>query len=503
MACSLSITSVTGIPAGGGVTSAIRVTGTLTGDCEPIVFSPTVKFDVVVEVDCGTGSASATTLSSGGSWSVEIPVTCTCNGTVRVRAFCASNPDCSDNVSTSLECEEAGDCPTGTIVVSVDGCNADGTRAVTLAVNVASVPPGPVVGQWDYGDGTFSLATSIPGPGTYQDPGAPHHYAPPGPPDPVRFLWTLPAGCPPLTAVVSGLEPCPIDCPQIVSVTASAPSECNAAGKRTVQLDATLSGGPAQSYHWEFGDGEDVTINAAMFGPAVSHDYPAPADTTYTAIFTATGFNGACVDSASKQVAVPGCGSGPPPPPPPTTDDEGGGCKGLRWAGVVAAILATLALYICQCVPGAGSAFCWAALGLAIVSAVLLGIWWIWCPKPCGAGLLIAWQIALGAGIGALYFAPCCPVLWVIGGALIAAAVAGMVLWIRRCRKTRCQVLAELAIVITVVVVPILGWIAGVPFLGACLDPIVAASVSTLSALIAIGLAHCATRADPPQEATM
>ncbi len=317
-----------------------------------------------------------------------------------------------DNFSGALQCEEQGGCPTGTITVSVGGCNADGTRNVTLTVNVTGVPPGAVVGQWAYGDGGFSLAQSIPGPGAFTDPGGPHHYTPPGPPNPVQFIWILPANCPPLTAVIPPLQSCPINCPQIVDVTASAPGPCNTNGTRTVQLNATLSGGPAQSYHWDFGDNTDVTIPAAM-GPAVAHDYPAPADTTYTAIFTVTGFNGACVDSATETIEVKSCGATPPPPPP--TNGEGGGCKGLRWAGVIAAILAALALYICQCVPGAGAAFCYIAAGFALLSAILLGIWFFWCPKPCGAALLIGWQIALGAGIGALYFAPCCPSLWIIG----------------------------------------------------------------------------------------
>jgi hypothetical protein len=54
-------------------------------------------------------------------------------------------------------------------------------------------------------------------------------------------------------------------------------------------------------------------------------------------------------------------------------------------------------------------------------------------------------------------------------------------------------VLAELAVVITVVVLPVLGWIAGISFLQACLNPIVAAAVSTLSAAIALALANCAS----------
>lgn len=491
MACSISITSVTGIPAvqGGTITSTIHVTGTLTGECKPTASG---AIEIIVEATCGSNSAKAiATPDSLGNWSADITLRCTCGGDIKVTASCATDPTCTDTYAKNLQCE--GNCPTGSIGVSVGDCNPDGTRNVILTANITSVPPGTIVGQFDYGDGTVGPAFSIPGPGAFQDPGAPHHYMPPGPPNPVKFLWVLPANCPPLTTMVSGLQTCPLDCPQIVSATAGSPGPC-VNGTRTVHLDASLSGGPAQSYHWNFGDTNQVTIFPPT-PPAVDHPYAAPGTgvSPYTAIFTVTAFNGACVDSAAVNLSVQGCGGGNGGGGDGGGGGEGGGCKGLRWAGVIAAILAALALYICQCVPVAGSYFCWIALGLAALSAILLGIWYFWCPKPCGAALLIGWQIALGAGIGALYFAPCCPTLWIIGAVLIAAAIAGLFLWIRRCKEAFCQVLAELAVVITVVVIPVLGWIAGIPFLSACLNPIIAAAVSTLSAAIALGLAHCAS----------
>ena len=62
-----------------------------------------------------------------------------------------------------------------------------------------------------------------------------------------------------------GLVPfqtCPVNCPQIVSATAGSPGPC-VNGTRTVHLDASLSGGPAQSYHWNFGDTNQVTLVSA------------------------------------------------------------------------------------------------------------------------------------------------------------------------------------------------------------------------------------------------
>jgi hypothetical protein len=124
------------------------------------------------------------------------------------------------------------------------------------------------------------------------------------------------------------------------------------------------------------------------------------------------------------------------------------------------------------------------------------------CPKPCGAALLVGWQIALGAGIGALYFANCCPALWAIGIGLIAAAIAGLEIWRRRCRRTLCDVAAELAVVITVLVVPILGWLANLPILSTCLNPAVAAAVGIISGILTLILINCASKPDTVPDTT-
>lgn len=486
MACSIIITSVTGIPVAPNstTTSTIHITGTQTGACLPATSG---MVEIIVEVICGNNTKKGiATPDALGNWSVDVPLECRCNGDIVVRASCATDPTCVGTHSGNLQCE--GNCPTGWIEMSVGDCNPDGTRNVTLTAHVTTAPPGTLVGQFAYGDGTFGPAFSFSGTGSYPDPNAPHHYAPPGPPNPVQFLWALPSNCPPLTAVLSGLQPCPVVCPNVtVHITASQPSDCDQMSQRSVTFDALVSGGTPQYYHWNFGDN-----SSGMGPPPFVHLYSANIASTPTATVEVTLFNGACLYMDSVAVNIPACGGPPPPPPPPPNGGEGDFCLGLRWSAVILAILATLSLYICVCVPNASVAFCWVALGFAIGSAVLLAIWLLWCPKPCGAALLIGWQIALGAGIGALYFAPCCPILWVIGAGLIAAAIAGLITWARRCKRTFCQVLVELAVVITVVVIPILAWIAGIPILAACINHIVATSVALVSAAVALGLAKCA-----------
>ena len=314
MACSMSITGVTGIPAtpGGTITSTIHVTGTVAGTCAPILLA-SGSFNVIVQVNCsGGGTASTVTRSSGGNWAVDVPIGCTCGNKITVTASCATDPTCSDTFDGPLNCEES-DCPTGTIAVAVGGCNADGTRNVTLNANLATIPSGTVVGQWDFGDGTLGAAFVIPAPGAFST--GPHHYAPPGP-FTAMLVYVLPAGCPPLSVTVSGLAPCDVACPAIGLVTASVAGVCNADGTRTVNLNATLTGGTPQTYHWEFGDGAVVTIDATLPGatPAVSHDYPAPGAgvSSYTATFTVTGLVPSCVDTATCAVNVPGCGGACP-----------------------------------------------------------------------------------------------------------------------------------------------------------------------------------------------
>ena len=317
MACSLSITSVLGIPTvpGGTTTSTVRVTGTL-AECEPIIFSPTNAFDVVLELDCGSGPVSATTLSSAGNWSVDIPATCACGKPIQVKASCATNPNCTDTFNGLLQCQEAN-CPTGTLAVSVDGCDANGKRLVTLTATVSAAPPG-AQGQWDYGDaqpvGMFPVVV-----GQYIDT---HPYTTPGPPNPARFVILQPPGCPPFIAGIPNLASCPINCPGIVTATATA-GACNPDGTRTVHFDATLSGGPPQTYHWDFGHGSPVTIDATIPGatPAVDHAYPAPGTGTvnFTATFTVTGASPACVDTVPVAVAVVGCGGECPQIGPMTT----------------------------------------------------------------------------------------------------------------------------------------------------------------------------------------
>jgi hypothetical protein len=564
MACSITITGVTGIGLPGDKPTLIRVSGTAV-ECS----------SVNVLIYChGAPFAAGATVDASGSWTVEVAVPensgCLCSRAIVVQVSCAADPGCVASFSGSIACEPGGDCPLVKLDRTVGGCNPDGTRAVVLTADITPAAGTTVVAQWDFGDGSAGAAFVVASPTIHTET---HNYAPGGPYTAILNI-VLPEGCPPVSILVGTVEECA--CPEVTDLAAVVDGCAGSGGSATVTLSGTVPPlPPACFYQWEFGDGTPDVMTAS---PTVSHTYTSPG--TYPVAVTLV--CGACIRTTTLMVEVPPCcpeitgisctaegcadgkgisatitciattnppaasgsftwsfGDGTPPvttaapsavhsygtpgamavqvtftpavpicaagvasetvtvpecgpeTPPPPPGGEGGGCKGLRWSAVILFILSALSLYICICVPGAGSAFCWASLALAVAAGVLLALWLIFCPQPCGWELLMAWQIALGTGIGALYFAPCCPWLWFLGGALILAAAAAFTAWIRKCKITFCQMLKELAIVISGVILPVIGWIAGISFLAACLNPIVAASVSTLAAAVAIGLASC------------
>ena len=157
----------------------------------------------------------------------------------------------------------------------------------------------------------------------------------------------------------------------------------------------------------------------------------------------------------------------------------------------VAVILAIVSLALAVCVPAAAHVLGLMALGLGIAAALAGILWAIFCPKPCLWALLLAWQVSIGMGFVLLYFTVCCPTFWAIGLALLAAGVALMFVWKRRCRKSTCAVLKELSIALSSVILPLLGWLGVIPALAACINHVVAGILSTLAAAIAAAALHC------------
>ena len=371
MACSITITSVVGIPStpASTTTSAIRVTGTLSGDCPP---GPNGVVEIIVQAYCG-GSAlnqSIATPDSLGNWTVDISLSCTCRGWITAAAYCATDPACGDTYASGLlQC--AGDCPTASLEVSPGNCNDDGTRNVTLTAHITSVPTGTIVGQWIFQSGVFGPAVTPVTAGT--NVSISHAYVPPGPGagDPAQFSWVLPTNCPPLTAEVSGLQACPIACPTgNVQVTALQPSDCTSNNTRLVTLQALVTGVTPQNYEWSFPGGTSTQPAIGLGSPPpITVEYPAATASTPTASCTVRIFNGVCSYMGSTMIDIRACGGG--------GGGGGGGGSGLC-AGLLISAITLLVLGAAAIIIGV----CFAVPPLVVAGAIAAGV---------GALLFILW----------------------------------------------------------------------------------------------------------------
>ena len=304
----------------------------------------------------------------------------------------------------------------------------------------------------------------------------------------VTHPYALPGSYPAAVTVVCGetcirtttvsvvVDPC---CPEIRDVQCSV--QCSDRDLSQAQVTCVVTTDPAGApgvFVWDFDDGSAPQTTTV---PSVSHPFANPGEYDVSVTLNPSAPSCAQTGPETTHVSV-ACA-------PPGGDDDGGGwdwCFIGRASIVILLILAIIAGYIAICVPGAALPGGITAAALAIGAAILIALWLAFCDQPCSWGLLFAWEVALGAGIGALYFAMCCPTLWTVGVGLIAAGLGGLAWWRRRCRVSRCDVLRELIIVVSGVIVPVIGWIAGIPALTACLSPVIAASVTTLSGALAV-----------------
>jgi hypothetical protein len=500
--CSVTITSVIGVPAGssGTTTGSILVAGTQTGLCEPTASG---VIAVLVEVSCGTNSAKAIARVVNGKWSTDVPLSCTCNGDIEVTASCALDPECKATFARTLQCETANTCPTGTIDVSVGDCNSDGTRNVTLIAEITSIPSGTSVGQFNYGNNNYGQLIPISAPGSYPDP-TPHAFTPPGP-YPVEFDWGLPANCPPLIATVPELSTCPIVCPAgSVVITADPPGDCDADGKRTVTFNVSMSGVTAQHYQWDFGDGVTQPSMTGQPPATQTYEFPAPSSgsTMYTVILTITTENGACTYPATVTVDISECAGSPKPPTP---------SSGSSWCGafvyVVAALLGlTLAFAIIilalNCHGDPVSNTLWylvIGFGSAAVAAIIA--WYVLCAVsvcPCAKKcdwLVITWIAILVGGIVAYYLSGCCPWMKYVAYGLLAVALLVCLYWWAHCKPSSCDIYAKLLVALVSGAAPALVYLHYVPAFAMCGNGTVSGVVAAIGAALGLLVAKCKSQA--------
>lgn len=362
-------------------------------------------------------------------------------------------------------------CPEVTnLTAGISGCAGLGNQATVDFSGTLTPPQVGCTFLWNFGDGHTgsSAMPSISHP--YSDPGT---YA-------VNVNAICPGGCIQSATITVVILAC---CPILTTVDASI-SGCVGSGSMATATIVATTNPPAAagSYTWTFDDGSQA-FTSTPSPPA--HAYTTTGSHVVQVSFQPS-MAGCVATTGSASFVVPECtGNG--------GNGEGFGCRILRAVLVILAILAAVLAFIFFCVPGAQAWLGFVALAVAAASLLDGVIWAIFCPKPCLWGLLFAWQVALGSGIGALGIAGCCPVMWWVGSSLILAGIAGMLAWASRCHQTRCQVLLELLVVFTGAAIPVFAWVAQIPLLSGCLNSWVATGIATLAALITIGLAGCGT----------
>lgn len=474
MACEVTITSVTAT--GPPLTAVVSGTATVP-DCTSV--KVTLECDgepgptQTVQVDPATGKWTATFVPGDLKGSL-----CSCGGSYVVTAECVQSPKCEKGVAQGeFDCENL--CPTATVSAEVGECTPDGYRNVAFNVTLTPGTGQPIITLLDYGDG-------------YNDGGHPwsagettysasHTYVP-NQAYTATFTAIYPTGCPVLATVAVGpLAACP--CPDLeLSVSVSG---CADPGTATATFTGTLtSPGANCMYNWSFGDGNSEVTTT----PTTTHSYGTPG--SYPASVAVT--CGACEMTQGATVVIPQCqggsggggGGG---------GGEGFGCFAARVIMTIAAILAIVSLSLAACVPQAATVLAGIAAGLGLAAATAGILWGIFCPKPCAWALLLAWQVSVGVGFVLLYFTTCCHQFWFIGLPLIAAGIALMFVWKRHCNMSTCEVLKELSIALSSVILPLLGWLGVIPALAACINHVVAGILSTLAAAVALAALHCAS----------
>lgn len=191
-------------------------------------------------------------------------------------------------------------CPAfGQATVSYGGCNADGTRTVTLSVSTSGGTGSTVT--WNYGDTNYSAPITITSSGLVT---ATHNYA--------AGNWnatlsvTNPSVCGVSIEVAVDVPSCtPATCPNVTGLTASLSPGCAGQGN---SVTATFSGtvsppppaGASVEYQWDFGDGSPaVTSNS----PSITHAYSS-AGMFAAGVVTICGD---CVQQATLEVTIPPC----------------------------------------------------------------------------------------------------------------------------------------------------------------------------------------------------
>jgi len=297
-----------------------------------------------------------------------------------------------------------------------------------------------------------------------------------------------PNDCPEISipVVISVCEQDDPVCP-IISIDRVEISDCKDDCKREVELFLNIHNpNPCSipgTFHIEWGDGErhpnsssgNLLAPNSPYTTPYSHEYSAGQSYTITIkVDTPSG----CAD-ITHTVNIPECDECKPP-----CEEKGW----LSWlcptfqAMMIGGLgLGILWLILSICLPVLP-----ASVGLIILGVGVLGLllyWWCCKCKPCGWLYLLLWKLLLGIGIMLLIFGKCCS-LWIYGILLILLGILFLFLWKNKCEPSRCEILGELSLMWTTILVPAYGYVIVYSTIANCQLTILSVSVYWLMTLI-------------------
>ena len=313
----------------------------------------------------------------------------------------------------------------------------------------------------------------------------------------VHIFATCMGSSPECSGEWHGIIECEQVCPYMSHISTDyAPEKClTPLPTVTLVLSAvTAPTASAGKFDWSFGDGS-TKLGA---GAILDHEFKIPGSFTVSVTFN------------PEPGEFPGCGPSKaflaldlcPKSPDPGGgghEEESNWCWALRLAIVISLVIAGVAAVLMLCFPALVTPLAWIT-GVAAFIAAGAAVWWelIDCKKPCGWGLLLGWQSAIGIGYVLSYFGKCCPWWMAVGGlAAVGSGLAGAGWWKTKCHATMCNVMVEMGFVLLGVLGPVLSWIELVPLVKACVDPTAKTLLALAAAAIGIAALKCKVSSSP------
>lgn len=429
----------------------------------PSLYSAELRDSTATVLDSVSGSGILT-LSGSGDYAGPGP---------EIFDVVITSPEGCPGMSLPLGIPTCPKCPRVNFDYEIGGCDESGNRTVTITAELNS--PDPYTAELRNASDTVLDTVSGSGIQTLSHSEA----ITGGTSKTFKVVITSPTTCG-NTEVEIDVPPC--DCPEIDFDSAF--GECDDSGQRSVTVTATLNS--SGTYTAELRDPSDTVVDSVTGSGSQTLSHTASFFGGSTQTFRVVITDPALCGDSEFNVTVLGCNGTPP------DDDESSGCGGLRLAVAIAGALAILATLLAICVPPAATAL-FIIAGVFAAVALITGILYaIFCPnKPCKVGLLISGQSSLGGGVAAIILSACCP--WMIWAGLILTVIglSTLLLWRSQCEKSTCALAKEITKVIGGVVLPIIGIIAVIPILTACISGMALAGVGAVFGPIAAYAASC------------